>query len=116
MHNYASYKKINGDQIEAGTLGSGKFSESPTSGYGVKWFHGTPGACSSDVVVTGQFLLEFPNFGFIGVLVVTDLGLQLQQMSSLYGKWWRIFQLQDGQYYCWLSIYCMRFWCISLLF
>ena len=47
MANYASYKKINGDQIESGTLGSAKFSESPTSGYGVKWFHGTPGACSS---------------------------------------------------------------------
>ena len=47
MADYASYKKINGDQIEAGTLGSAKFSESPTSGYGVKWFHGTPGACSS---------------------------------------------------------------------
>jgi len=29
-----------------------------------------------DVVVTGQFLLEFPNFGFrLGVLVVTDLEL-----------------------------------------
>ena len=74
--NYASYKKINGDQIEAGTLGSGKFSESPTSGYGVKWFHGTPGACSSGCCCNWTVPSGISKLWIqAGVLVVTDLEL-----------------------------------------
>lgn len=47
MANYSSYKKISGDQIEAGVLGAAKFSQSPTGTYGVKWFYGSPQPCTS---------------------------------------------------------------------
>ena len=46
MADYSTYKKINGDQIESGSLGAAKFSSSPTSSYGVKWFYGTMCRCS----------------------------------------------------------------------
>ena len=46
MARYLSYKKIQGDQLDDGILGGGKFSTSPTSTFGVKWFYGTMCRCS----------------------------------------------------------------------
>ena len=46
MANYSSYKIVNGDQFVGAAVTATKFSGSPNSSYGVKWFHGTPCRCS----------------------------------------------------------------------
>ncbi len=46
MADYLSYKKIQGDQLDDGILSAAKFSTSPTSTFGVKWFYGTMCRCS----------------------------------------------------------------------
>ena len=68
MANYTSYKKINGDQLDNGILGSTKFSTSPTSTFGVKWFYGNPcrcsaGCCCAWVVPTGVKKLWIQAWG-----------------------------------------------------
>ena len=46
MANYSSYKIVNGDQFVGAAVTATKFSGSPNSSYGVKWFHGTMCRCS----------------------------------------------------------------------
>ena len=46
MANYSSYKIVNGDQFVGAAVTATKFSGSPNSSYGVKWFFGTMCRCS----------------------------------------------------------------------
>ena len=46
MANYSSYKIVQGDQFVGAAVTATKFSGSPNSSYGVKWFFGTMCRCS----------------------------------------------------------------------
>lgn len=47
MATYASYKKVNGDQFYDETLVDNKFNDTTLHTFGVKWFFGSPGPCTS---------------------------------------------------------------------
>lgn len=47
MASYASYKKVDGNSIAAASLTAEKFNPNARKTFGVKWFYGSPNACSS---------------------------------------------------------------------
>lgn len=46
MATYASYKKIDGAQIDAGVLTDNQLENNTLNNFGVRWFYGVPCACS----------------------------------------------------------------------
>jgi len=68
MASYDSYKKISASSIADGAITSASFTVPLNSTYGVKWFYGSPGACTQGccclwTVPTGVKKLQFHLWG-----------------------------------------------------
>jgi len=68
MATYSSYKKIIQDNISSGAIVDSHFSAGATSTFGVKWFYGSPGACTNGccclwTVPTGVTKLHIQMWG-----------------------------------------------------
>jgi hypothetical protein len=46
MANYSSYKKLTGDELADGSVDAADLTVALNAVYGVKWFYGSPGACT----------------------------------------------------------------------